>query len=565
MPTFGWLRSCEPRQQRGTPPGVAVPLQVSRFDVWNSTVGSTTPHDVGRLERQHSIIDVAGIEGRSVVVILRNVVSRYLVFAGCVWLLLVQAVVAQQAPPAADPAAPAATDPAAPPAAENAVETKADAPAESGGQIRSKIEYALPVISKDEEKALRSKLQVPISRFLKAIAPTNAEKAVGEEFARFQVDRLTMTEYRPDAFIKVIEPARRSAEGPLTTPAAKAILLKAMTDRCVELLAQNPPHHPDVQLNAVILMTSLNAATPANKTPVPYVASYRSIIGLLDNTALPLQCRIMAARGLGRIALDSAVGVPYGDLTSVQRNEITVALAKTLVASDSAGDDEGKQWFRSRVAEALGDCGLAFDVNGSSAPIDALMLIASNPKESLRVRATAMRAATRTAWNAQTNVHLITHETLKLVVEIGNANNAAVAANAAAEAAAKKAIADAKAKDPMSAAAKATVPPPSGLPASLRWANIETYFCFQPMTATQATQKFGLLNQVARPGLIQQAPLVNSAYEVIKPVINHVQDKDKAAKPVAIPNVTLAAVDAWLKANPPANRMVTPVSPQPLP
>ncbi len=165
MPTFGWLRSCEPRQQRGTPPGVAVPLQVSRFDVWNSTVGSTTPHDVGRLERQHSIIDVAGIEGRSVVVILRNVVSRYLVFAGCVWLLLVQAVVAQQAPPAADPAAPApaVTDPAAAPAAENAVETKADAPAESGGQIRSKIEYALPVISKDDEKALRSKLQVPIT------------------------------------------------------------------------------------------------------------------------------------------------------------------------------------------------------------------------------------------------------------------------------------------------------------------------------------------------------------------------------------------------------------------
>ncbi len=74
------------------------------------------------------------------------------------------------------------------------------------------------------------------------------------------------------------------------------------------------------------------------------------------------------------------------------------------------------------------------------------------------------------------------------------------------------------------------------------------------MTATQVTQKFGLLNQVTRPGLTSHAPAVTSAYEVIKPVINHVQDKDKAAKPIAIPNVTLAAVDAWLKANPPADR-----------
>jgi hypothetical protein len=160
---------------------------------------------------------------------------------------------------------------------------------------------------------------------------------------------------------------------------------------------------------------------------------------------------------------------------------------------------------------------------------------------------------------------LITFETLKLVVEIGNANNAAVTANAEAEVAAKKAIAEAKAKDPMSPEAKATVPPPSALPSSLRWANIDTYFCFQPVTATQATQKFGLLNQVGRPGLNGLAPLVTGAYEVTKPVINHVQDKDKAAKPIAIPNVTLAAVDAWLKANPPADRKVTPVSPQPLP
>lgn len=496
---------------------------------------------------------------------LRNVVSRYLVLSGGALLLMTQVVIAQQTPAAAPPAAAqpaAAAAPPAPAVVPAAEEKKEEKPADSGGQIRSKIEYAEPVLTEEDEKAFRAKL-LPFQRMQKSIAPTAAEKKVGEEYARYAVDRMTMPKYRSDLFRTVIEPARRTAEGQLTTPAAKVILLKAMNDRCVELLAQNPPHHPDVQLGLAILMTSMNADTPTNKTPVPYVVSYKSVIALLDNTAIPLQCRIQAASGLGRMARDAAVGVPNGDLTNVQRNDIAVALAKTLVATDSAGEDEGKQWFRARVAESLGDCGLAFDLNGSSAPIDALMTIASNPKENLRVRATALKAATQTAWNAQTNVLLITHEAMKLLVDIGNANNAAVAANTAAAAAAAKAIAEAKAQDPKSAQAKATVPPPNALPADLQHANLEAYFCFQPKTAAQVTLKYGLLNQVTRSGLTQHAPLVTAAYNLAMPVINHNLTKAKA--PVAIPNATLAAIDVWLKANVPADRKVTPVSPLPLP
>lgn len=374
-----------------------------------------------------------------------------------------------------------------------------------------------------------------------------------------------MPKNRPDLYRYVIDQARGPIDGQLTSAAARAIVLKVMNDRCVELLTQDPPHHPDVQLGLAILMTSMNASTPTNKTPVPYTSAFRSVIALLDNTAVPLQCRIIAAKGLSRMAKDAVVGVPDGDLTSVQRNEIAVALAKTLLASDSAGDDEGKQWFRSRIAEALGNCGLAFDLNGSSTPIDALMTVATNPQEALFVRAKALRAATQTAWNAQTNVPLITHEAMKLLVEVGKANNAAVAANTAATAAAAKAIADAKALDPNSAAAKAKVPPPSQLPAKLQHANNDIYLSFQPETSAQVALKWGLLNQVNRPGLNQNGPLVTAAYGLAMPVINHVMALEKRKVPVLIPNKTLEAVDTWLKANVPADRKVTGISPAPLP
>lgn len=464
---------------------------------------------------------------------LRIVVSRYFVFAflsgAC--LLTAGRVALAQSPAAADPAA-------ATPAAEKSAEeqpAEVKKPAESGGQIRSKIEYAEPVLTKEDEQNIRRTLLLRVQRALKSIAPTNAERKDLEDWARFSVDRMTMPEYRSELPRLVIDPARRSAEGQLTAAAPKSILLKAMNDRCIELLAKKPSHHPDVQLGLAILMTTMNAATPSNKTPVPYTAGYKTIVSLVENTAVPLQCRIIAAGGLLRIARDSVVGTTDGDLTTVQRNEISVALANVLVSTDAAGNDEGKIWFRTIVADALGDCGLAFDLNGRSTPIDSLMTIATNPKEMLRVRATAMKAATQTAWNAQTNVKLILHETMKLVVEVAKANNAAVAAN----------------------------PATKTLPADLSHANLEVYFCFQAKTSAQVTLKQGLLNQVTRPGLTANGQLVTAAYDIAMPVINHVLSKAKS--PVVVPNATLAAVDTWLKENAPTDRKVTPVSPAPLP
>ena len=466
---------------------------------------------------------VLGIEGRSVVGNLRNVVSWSRRLAGLV-LLGIGSLAGQASAQNPEPVKP---DPAA-----------ADAPADPpivGPPKSEPVAYAPPRITEDDEKKWRSSRSIKFSNALKAIAPTNAETKELVDAANLFVDRMTIPKYLPDLHRYAIDPAKRSVEGPLSTPGPRAILLKAMTARVVELLAENPSHHPDIQLGFVLLLEALNSQpATANSGAVPYTGSYKALISVLENNARPLQCRVRAASGLGRMGRDSVVGVPGGDLSVVQRGDIAAALAKALIATESQGKQDGKVWFRSRVAEALGDCGVAFDLNGGSGFIDALMTTASNPAEHLRVRAAALRATTQLSWNNSTNLPLVLHETLKLQLEVAQGYNAAIAKN--------KRLAN----------------------ADFHHANFELYLCFMPKTASQAgTLKWGLLNQVTRPTLIQHAPAVKAAYDVALPVFNQIVSNPKT--PVPVPAAQIAALDAWLKGNAPKDRKPTTVSPNSLP
>jgi hypothetical protein len=458
---------------------------------------------------------VLGIEGRSVVGNLRNVVSWNSRLAG---LALFGICLSAELASAQDPAAVQPAPATAPPVATSVV-------------------YAPPRTTEDDEKKWRSTRSIKFSNALKAIAPTTAETKELTDAANLFVDRMTVPKYVKNLYLYVIEPAKRSAEGQLTQPKPRDILLKAMNARVAELLAENPPHHPDVQLGLVLLLESLNSKPTVTTPPtpaVPFTGSYKVLISVLEDSARPLQCRIHAASGLGRMGREAVVAVSGGDLTVVQRNEVATALAKVLVATESQGPEDGKVWFRCRVAEALGDCGVAFDLNGGSGFIDALMTAATNPAEHLRVRAMALRATTQLNWNGSTNVPLILHETAELHLEIAQGYNAALAAN-------------------------------KRLPnADLPLANFDIYLSFSPMTATQAnTLKWGLRNQVTRPGLVQHAPLVNAAYAVSLPVINQIVANPKV--PVAIPAAPIAALDAWIKANVPKDRKPTGVSPKAVP
>ena len=456
---------------------------------------------------------------------LRNVVSWSSFLAGLTLLItsfLVWDISAQEVPPA-DPV----------PVAE-AAETLATPPVAAGTKAPPVV-YAEPLITEKDDKDWKSKRQVRFQNAQKAIAPTNAETKELEDGAKIFIDRMSIPKYLRDLNRNAIEPARRSVDGPLTQPNPRKILLKAMTERSVELLAQNPPHHPDVQLGVVILLGTLNAQPAGTSTAaVPYTGSAKALIGVLEDPTRPLQCRILAALGLGRMGRESAVGVIGGDLSVVQRAEIASSLAKVLVASDSQGLEDGQVWFRDSLAKALGDCGVAIDLNGGSGFIDALMITATNPVEHLRVRAASLRAVSQLSWNGTTNVPLILHETMELVLEIAQTYNTTIAANQ------------------------------GPVPVYLNRTNMVAYLCFRPETTQQATiLKWGLLNQISRPGVGSNGPAVTTSYAAALPVINHILSNPK--KPVAVPAPLIAAIQAWIQSNPPQNRKPTTVSPNPVP
>lgn len=467
---------------------------------------------------------VLGIEGRSVVGNLRNVVSwsfRVTVLGILYASHWAAPSLAQEVPPAnADPAAEAVELPAVPAEAVRKADTAV---------------YAEPRVTEEEERKWRSANQIKLQTALKAIAPTNAETKVLTDAATMLVDKMTIPKFRADLHRNVVDPARRVVEGQLTQPKPRGIVLKAITDRSVELLAQNPPHHPDVQLNLVILLGTLNAkVAETNSAAVPYTVSAKALISVLEDPARPLQCRISAATGLGRMAKEAVVGVENGDLSAVKRAEIAASLAKVLIATDAQGNEDGKVWFRSRVAEALGDCGIAFDLNSESGLIDALLTAATNPAEHLRVRAASLRASTQLAWNGTINIPLVLHECLKLQLLIAQQYNAAILVNKAA------------------------------VPANLNHANFEIYLCFRPKTAHQSNVlKWGLIHQTTRPGLAQHTPAITAAYAAALPVIQHIVANPK--KPVSIPAPLIAALETWVKDNPPQNRKPTTLSPNDMP
>ncbi len=425
----------------------------------------------------------------------------------------------------ADPATGGDTLPEAPTEEETSPPPKPDPKA-------STVTYAPPRVTEKDDQDWKSKRQIKFQRAQKALAVSAAESKDLIDSGSHFVDRMTIPKLVIDLPRLAIDPIRRAVDG--CQPSPKAVLLKAVTDRSLDLLKQKPSHPPDVQLGVVIMLGSLNAAPASTGTPaVPYTGSAKALITVLEDPSMPLQCRIAAATGLGRMGREARERVSLGDLSVVQRNEIASSLAKVLLASDASGIEEGKVWFRGRVAEALGDCGEAFDILKTSMFIDALMTTATNPDENLRVRAAAIRAASQTKWDVQVNFPLILNETVKLSLEIAKASNASIAA--------KKPI-----------------------PSELRHANVDIYLAFQPKTDRQAnTLNWGLLNQAKRNGLTVHAPAVQAAYATVLPVVNTILTTGN--KLAAVPQNLIAAEQAWIAANPPQDRKPSTISPKPVP
>jgi hypothetical protein len=268
---------------------------------------------------------------------------------------------------------------------------------------------------------------------------------------------------------------------------------------------------PVVRLNAVILLASLTTEFPQKGAPIPFVPTHEPLVKVLTDESQRVECRIWAAKGLGRICAD---GNPRPDV----RIEAATALLNALHSPAA----KRHAWFRMRVVEAMGFTDRAYNLSNEPVYIDALMSVLNDPGEDPLVRSTAAVSVSQLPWDGNTNVPLIVHEIGRLAQQMAEAHNKNL-----------------QGKD-------------------WRHAFLNVYLAFNPQSAPLARErKWGIRNQLTRPGLGGHQNVVNGAYQAILPVVNAVIS---IPRPAVIGQPAIQGLTRWLEGNLPASRKVTPAS-----
>ncbi len=268
---------------------------------------------------------------------------------------------------------------------------------------------------------------------------------------------------------------------------------------------------PKSRLNAVIIVASLSS-DPATSPPKPYVPGFKFLLTVLNEPTQFVDCKIWAANGLGRICRDGDPGIN-------DRNAIVADLITALDGPQARLP--ANWWFRMRLLDALGDSNLVYNLIQKPVAIDTLMKVLTDRQEDWIIRSTAARAVTQLPWTATTNVPLITSEIARLTDEMAQARNQQL-------------------NNPR-----------------WKWCFVNIYMSFMPDTAEEIQKRWGLRQQVERPGLGGHKLLVDAAYQVVLPVVNSVTG---SANPVPTPPASLQNLENWLQNNVPQDLKVTPES-----
>lgn len=292
-------------------------------------------------------------------------------------------------------------------------------------------------------------------------------------------------------------------------------------NKALEILLARVPAlltHPDANvrynaLSALAQASSIPAPPGSSQKSVPYNDALKVFIPVVVDGNQFLECRILAVRGLERILRDG-VNAP----TLNEKSDIADALVNALKANPPTNDD-GRTWFRWSLIHALGFADRLDNSLGQPVVVDALINALHDPRESWRNRAFAGKSLSQLPWSGGVNTPLVTHEIAKLVLAMQTEVSRSQSPNTDAW------------REPFSV----------------------IYLSFMPEGRAEAAKNWGLLFQVKRPGQNANAPLVSSAYKVIRPIVDPFLDPSQKSSAANV-----AALRKWVDENVPADRSIVP-------
>jgi len=389
-----------------------------------------------------------------------------------------------------------------------------DEPAIDEGRRAANISWN-PKVSFEEWKTLEKRRFIDFDRKLGAASFGDAEKKEFLKHLQNQINGLTL-EQNVDRHAIIIDNITRASEAPGTSPAARDYLMEN-TLKLVEPLLKDQP--PNVQYSLVLLVARLNGK-PANLTarpPVPaqpYLEGRQLLMKVLLDEAMPISSRIIAARGLERLMRD-------GDISTVEKSRIGETLAQAL--KQKVENPLARKWYRWKLVEALGYTGRYEETGYRPVMIDALMSVLTNRQDDWEVRAAAARALSQLPLDQKVNVELVNYEIVRLLQELSVAYNASD-------------------KSP---------------PSTWRWAFNSIYLAYKAPTAAEQTVKHWGLMHLNTP---RGKEVIGSAYKtavlpIVKPIL------ESAGMPPLNPKA-VEELGKWLEQNKPADRKVTPQSPE---
>ena len=409
-----------------------------------------------------------------------------------------------QAAPAARPAGTATTGTPQDP---NALPPNFEPP----GQPNPLLNINKPLLTAKQAQDLRREVGNYPSTLRNGVLDAQS-RAQLPKIATLVIHQLSMPENReklPDLVDKLMRDINQAAilqKNPQVSRQFRQAFLKEIAARSAELLDNNL----HVRLQGVIILGSLYVVEPTRDNEgEAYLGSLDPLVQVLEDKTQPAEMKILAAKGLERIA---ATARP----SAAQKLTMSRALIRELEQTDT------HRWYQMRLAETLGSVDYATDDRGRPTIASALTAVVADNNRHCLVRSQAARSLGRIPLDAQVNVGNVAFSVAHFASQMAEEYN----------------------NDP-------------GAP---HWRNCywNVYLAFKPLTTAERSRDAGLLAKVEKAPHTAHKSAVNDAYQQMLPLARHAIN---AASPARMPEANLTSLAEWLTKNQPVDYRVAPNTP----